>query len=191
LQLVVRNPVARSSEEGAVAWATQPKPQRSSSSKSGGEPPSAPDAATAAPTDDATAADAPTEAAAADESTVSVAASTPALTEVAKAERWALQTVTKLESSREGQRALLQRITSLTLTELRAVQACLSSPPPNKERILLADLVMNGVGGVARSVLLAKLDLAMIAVRCADAHPSSHRYDEPISSSCCAVMRPY
>ena len=80
--------------------------------------------------------------------------------EVTAAQKWAKATVTKLEESRDGQRALLEWITFLTLDELRAVQGCLSNGKPP---ILLPDLVNAGVGGVSKLVLLAKLDKAMVA----------------------------
>ena len=85
------------------------------------------------------------------------------MSEISKAQRWARLALTKLEASRDGQRSLLRWITYLTLTELRAVQVCLSNPPAGREKILLPDLVSNGVGGVARAVLLSKLDKAMVA----------------------------
>ena len=48
------------------------------------------------------------------------------------------------------------------MNELRQVQGALSSPPPGGAKILLPDLVAGGVGGVAKQVLLNKLDKAMV-----------------------------
>ena len=79
--------------------------------------------------------------------------------EYAAAKKWAKDVANALEASRDGQRSLLQWITFLTLNELRQVQGALSQGTP---KILLADLVAGGVGGVAKNVLLAKLDKAMV-----------------------------
>ena len=83
--------------------------------------------------------------------------------EAAKALKWTKKCSTMLEASRDGQRSLLEWITLLTLDELRAVQGCLSNPPPGSPKILLPDLVNAGVGGVSKFVLLAKLDKSMVA----------------------------
>ena len=82
--------------------------------------------------------------------------------EVAAAEKWAKKVVAGIEASRDGQRALLEWITFLTLNELRQVQGALSSPPPGGSKILLPDLVAGGVGGVAKFVLLEKLGKATV-----------------------------
>ena len=82
--------------------------------------------------------------------------------EVAKAKAWAKKVTEGIQASREGQGALLSWITFLSLNELRQVQGALSSPPPGGAKILLPDLVAGGVGGVAKQVLLNKLDKAMV-----------------------------
>ena len=59
----------------------------------------------------------------------------------------------------DGQRALLEWITILTLDDLRAVQGARPSPGATRSSCRSGRL---GVGGVARLVLLAKLDKSMV-----------------------------
>lgn len=82
--------------------------------------------------------------------------------EAAKAKKWAKKVVKALEASRDGQRSLLRWITACTADELRDVQRALSAAPPGSQAILLADLCKAGVGGVAKLVMLQKLDKAMV-----------------------------
>ena len=81
---------------------------------------------------------------------------------IEEAKVWTTKLAEALQASIEGEQTLLKLITLASLGDLRAIQGELSSPPPGGSKILLRDLVMNGVGGVAKQNMLRKLELAVV-----------------------------
>ena len=82
--------------------------------------------------------------------------------EIEAAKIWTKAVAEALQKSVEGEQTLLRVITTVSLSELRAIQGELSCPPPGGKKILLRDLVTNGVGGVAKQNMLRKLELAVV-----------------------------
>ena len=82
--------------------------------------------------------------------------------EIEAAKDWTTRLAELLQLSVEGEQTLLKLITTVSLSDLRAIQGELSCPPPGGKKILLRDLVSNGVGGVAKQNMLRKLELAVV-----------------------------
>ena len=100
---------------------------------------------------------------------------------IEEAKVWTKKVAEGLQASVEGEQTLLKIITTVTLNELRALQGELSCPPPGGKKYLLRDLVMNGVGGVAKNNMLLKLALATV-VRLPR---SSHFPHAPLATHVC------
>ena len=82
--------------------------------------------------------------------------------EAAAAKAWAKAVQKAIDASNAAQATLLHWITYLTVEDLQAIQGELSTPPPGGSAILLNDMVASGIGGVAKTSLLLKLDTALV-----------------------------